>query len=116
VRLTLARVNPWSAAKLSFLLSVALGIIAVVAVAVLWSVVDAMGVFSDVQGVIHDVVGSEGSFKLMDYVGFSRVLSVTVFLAVVDVILLTIISTLAAVLYNLASSLVGGVRLTLSDD
>jgi nitrogen fixation-related uncharacterized protein len=116
VRLTVAHLNPWSVAKLAFLLSVALGIVLVVAVALLWSVINGMGVFSDVDGVIRDVVGKESTFDLMDYLGLSRVLSVTITLAVLDVILITVISTLAAVLYNLASSLVGGVRLTLSDD
>jgi nitrogen fixation-related uncharacterized protein len=116
VRLTVAHLNPWSVAKLTFLLSVALGIVLVVVVALLWSVVNGMGVFSDLDGVIRDVVGKESTFDLMDYVGLSRVLSVTITLAVLDVILITVISTLAAVLYNLASSLVGGLRLTLSDD
>lgn len=116
VRLTVAHVDPWAVAKLAFLLSVALGIVLVVAVALLWSVVNGMGVFSDLDGVIRDVVGRESTFDLMDYVGLSRVLSVAITLAVVDVVLITVISTLAAVLYNLAGSLVGGLRLTLSDD
>ena len=116
VRLTVARIAPWSVAKLSFLLSVALGVALVVAVALLWSVLDAMGVFSDVDGVIREVVGSESDFALMDVVGFGRILSVTVFVAVVDVVLLTALATLGALIYNGASALVGGLRLTLSDD
>ena len=116
VRLTVARISPWSVAKLSFLLSVALGVVLVVAVALLWSVLDAMGVFSDVDGVIREVVGSESDFALMDVVGFGRILSVTVFVAVVDVVLLTALATLGALIYNGASALVGGLRLTLSDD
>ncbi|MGQ7295798.1 DUF3566 domain-containing protein [Quadrisphaera sp. KR29] len=116
VRLSLSRVSLWSVARLAFLLSVALGIIAVVAVTVLWSVLNGMGVFSQLDSVISDVVGSESEFRLADLLSLSRVLSVTVFLAVVDVVLLTLISTLGALLYNLASGLVGGVRLTLSDD
>jgi hypothetical protein len=116
VKLSLSRVSLWSVARLAFLLSVALGIIAVVAVTVLWAVLNGMGVFSQLDSVISDVVGSESNFRVADLLSLSRVLSVTVFLAVVDVVLLTLISTIAAVLYNLASGLVGGVRLTLSDD
>ena len=116
VRLTVARVAPWSVAKLSFLLSVALGVVLVVAVALLWAVLDAMGVFSELDGVVRDVVGSETEFSVMDVVGLGRVLSVTVFVAVVDVVLLTALATLGAVIYNAASALVGGLRLTLSDD
>ncbi|PWJ55753.1 Transmembrane protein of unknown function [Quadrisphaera granulorum] len=116
VRLSLSRVSLWSVARLAFLLSVALGIIAVVAVTVLWSILNGMGVFAQLDSVISDVVGSESNFRVADLLSLSRVLSVTVFLAVVDVVLLTLLSTLSALLYNLASGLVGGVRLTLSDD
>ncbi len=116
VRLSLSRVDLWSVARLTFLLSVALGIIAVVAVALLWTVLDAMGVFTQLDSVVRDVVGTESNFRIVDIFSLSRVLSVTVFLAVVDVVLITLVTTIGALLYNLAGGLVGGVRLTLSDD
>lgn len=117
VRLTVARVDPWSAMKLSFLLSVAVGIALVVMTAVLWIILDGMGVFTDVDRTIGEVLGSETStFNLMDYLGFGRVLSLATVIAVIDVFLLTALSTLGAFLYNVCSSLVGGVHLTLTDD
>jgi hypothetical protein len=117
VRLTVARVDPWSAMKLSFLLSVAIGIALVVMAAVLWIILDGMGVFSDVDRTIGEVMGSDtGTFNLMDYLGFGRVLSLATVIAVIDVFLLTALSTLGAFLYNVCSSLVGGVHLTLTDD
>jgi hypothetical protein len=117
VRLTVARVDPWSAMKLSFLLSVAIGIALVVMTAVLWIILDGMGVFSDVDRTIGEVMGSETStVNLMDYLGFGRVLSLATVIAVIDVFLLTALATLGAFLYNVCSSLVGGVHLTLTDD
>lgn len=116
VRLTVGRVDPWSVLKLSFLVSVALGIALVVMMGVLWSVLQGMGVFADLDSVVGEVVGAESAFSLTDVLGRSRVLSLTVVVAVVDVVLLTALSTLAAVLYNICSALVGGVRLTLTDD
>jgi hypothetical protein len=117
VRLTVARVDPWSAMKLSFLLSVAVGIALVVMTAVLWIILDGMGVFSDVDRTIGEVLGSEtSSFNLMNYLGFGRVLSLATVIAVIDVFLLTALATLGAFLYNVCSSLVGGVHLTLTDD
>lgn len=116
MRLSLSRVNLWSVARLAFLLSVALGIIAVVVVTLLWAVLNTMGVFTQLDSVISDVVGTESDFRLADLLSLPRVLSVTVFLAVVDVVLVTLVTTIAALLYNLASGLVGGIRLTLSDD
>lgn len=118
VRLTIARVDPWSVMKLSFLLSVAVGIALVVMVAVLWTILDGMGVFSDVDRTIGEVLGGANgtTFNLMSYIGFGRVLSLATVVAVIDVFLLTALATLGAFLYNLCASLVGGVNLTLSDD
>jgi hypothetical protein len=116
VRLTVSRVDPWSVMKISFLISVAIGIALVVMVAVLWLILDGMGVFTSVNRTISDVAGSTSTFDLMDYIALPRVLSLAVVIGVIDVILLTALSTLAAFLYNVCSSLVGGVQLTLSDD
>ena len=118
VRLTVARIDPWSVMKLGFLLSVAVGIALVVMVAVLWSILNSMGVFASVNSTIGEVLGgSDGTtFNLMEYIGFTRVLSLATVIAVVDVFLLTALVTLAAFLYNVCSSLVGGLHLTLTDD
>jgi len=116
VRLTVARVDPWSVMKISFLVSVAIGIAFVVMVAVLWLILDGMGVFTSVNRTISDVAGANSSFDLMDYIGFGRVVSLAIVIGVIDVILLTALSTLGAFLYNVCSSLVGGLQLTLTDD
>jgi hypothetical protein len=118
VRLTLGRLDPWSVMKLGFLLSVAIGISFVVLVAVLWIILQAMGVFTDIDRTIGTVLGtaSGSEFDLMDYVGFGRVLSLAIVIAVIDVFLLTAIATLGAFLYNISASLVGGVQTTLTDD
>ena len=116
VRLLVSRVDPWSVMKLSFLLSVAIGIAMVVASGVLWTVLDGMGVFSDINDLVAQIMGSSGAFDINDFVGFGKVLSIGTVLAVVNVVLLTALSTLGAFLYNIAASLVGGLHLTLSDD
>lgn len=115
VRLTVARVDPWSVMKLSFLLSVALGIALVVAAGVLWSILDGMGIYSDISRVIGEIIG-DPSFDLTVWVGFGRTLSLVTVIAVVDVVLLTAIATLGAFLYNISAALVGGLHVTLSDD
>ena len=55
-------------------------------------------------------------FDILDFVGLGRVLSLSIVIAVIDVILITAIATLAAFLYNVSSALVGGLQLTLTDD
>ncbi|SES29274.1 Transmembrane protein of unknown function [Pedococcus cremeus] len=117
VKLTVSRIDPWSAMKMSFLISVALGIAGVVMVAVLWMILSGMGVFSEVNRLVGTILqDSENPFNLMDFLGFGRVLSLSIVIGVIDVILLTALSTLGAFLYNICSSLVGGLQLTLTDD
>jgi hypothetical protein len=117
-RLRLVHLDPWSVMKTSFLLSVAFGIVTVVAVAVVWSVLGAAGVWDSINSTVSDVVGgdSAASFDVRDYVGTSRVLGFTMVVAVVDVVLITAIATLSAFLYNLSAALLGGVEVTLAED
>ena len=118
VKLSVSRVDPWTAMKLSFLLSVAVGIAGVVMIAALWLILSSMGVFTDmnrtVEGVVNTTNGAK--FDLMNYIGLGRVVSLSIVIAVIDVILMTAISTLGAFLYNVCSSLVGGLQITLTDD
>jgi Transmembrane domain of unknown function (DUF3566). len=104
--------------KMSFLLSVAVGIAWVVMVAMLWMILSSMGVFSDINRTVEEVLTSNNGskFDLMDYIGLGRVVSLSIVIGVIDVILMTAISTLGAFLYNVCSSLVGGLQLTLTDD
>jgi hypothetical protein len=118
VKLTVSRVDPWSVMKMSFLLSVAVGVAWVVMVAMLWMILSSMGVFSDINRTVEEVLTSNNGskFDLMDYIGLGRVISLSIVIGVIDVILMTAISTLGAFLYNVCSSLVGGLQLTLTDD
>ena len=115
VRLTVARVDPWSVTSLAFLLSVAVGLALVVATGAVWTVLNGMGVFSDINRVLRDVIGSQ-AIDVFEYVGFGKVISLATVVAVVDVVLLTALATITAFLYNVSATLVGGLRVTLSDD
>lgn len=117
-RLRLVHLDPWSVMKTSFLLSIAFGIVTVVAVAVVWSVLDAAGVWDSINSTVADVVGGESTetFDVQNYVGTSRVLGFTMVVAVADVLLITAVATLSAFLYNLAAALLGGIDVTLAED
>lgn len=117
-RLRVAKADPWSVMKVSFLLSIALGVCTVVASAVLWMVMDAMGVFSTVGGTISEATGSNESngFDLQSFLSLPRVLLFTSVIAVIDVVLATALATLGAFIYNLSAGFVGGVELTLAED
>jgi len=111
-------VDPWSVMKVSFVLSIATAIMAFIAVAVLWSVLDAMGVFEAVGGMISDVTSSDqkSGFDLQSFLSLSRVLGFTTLLGLVDIILVTALATLGSFLYNLAAGFVGGLEVTLAEE
>lgn len=117
-RLRVAKADPWSVMKVSFLLSIALGVCTIVASVVLWMVMDAMGIFSTVGGTISQATGSNESngFDLQAFLSLPRVLIFTSVIAVIDVVLMTALATLGSFIYNLSAGFVGGVELTLAED
>ena len=117
VKLTTSQVDPWSVLKMSFLFSVGVGIAGVALIAGLWVALSGMGAFTAVNTAIEGVLSSGAAkFNLMDYLGFGKVVSLSIVIAVIDVLLISAISTLVAILYNMSSSLVGGLHLTMTDD
>ncbi len=103
--------------KTAFLLSVAFGIVTVVAVTIVWGVLGMAGIWDSVNQMVETVIGEDSStFDVQDYLGMSRVLGFTMLVAVIDVVLLTAMATLGAFLYNMAAALLGGIELTLAED
>jgi hypothetical protein len=117
-KLRLVQVEPWSVMKTAFLLSVAVGIVTVVAVGIVWGVLGAAGLWDSVNSIVQDSIGdSTGEpFEIQQYLGTSRVLGFTMIVAVADVVLITAIATLGAFLYNLSASLLGGIEVTFAED
>ncbi len=113
-QLRLVQVDAWSVMKTAFLLSIAFGIVTIVAVAIVWSVLGAAGVWDSLNTTVQTVMGND--FQVQDYIGTGRVLGFTMLVSAVDVVLLTAIATLGAFLYNLAATLLGGIEVTLAED
>ncbi len=115
-RLRLLQIDPWTVTKTAFLLSIALGIITIVAVGLVYAVLSAAGVWNSINNAIAPLLGNDSGFRVQDYVSASRVMGFTSLLAVVQALLLTALATLASYLYNLAASLLGGIEVTLGED
>ena len=102
--------------KVSFLLSVALGIAMVLAGLLVWLLLNSMSVFSSVENFINDIDPTGSIASIIDYLRLPRVMAMSTIVAVSNVILTTAFSTVGAFIYNLVTSLVGGIRLALTDE
>ncbi|MBO0810236.1 MAG: DUF3566 domain-containing protein, partial [Actinobacteria bacterium] len=115
--LVIARLEPWSVMKFSFLISLVAWVVLFVAVALLYFLLSALGVFHAVQSTLSSVTSSQGSggFDLGKYVSASRVLGYTMLLGAVNIVLITALSTIGAMIYNLVTHLGGGIEITLKE-
>ncbi|ATG50557.1 hypothetical protein CFK38_02755 [Brachybacterium vulturis] len=115
VRLTLARLDPFSVMKLSFLAAIAIGIATVVAVILLWNLVEAIGLWAKIDQLGRDLNGGE-PLPFMEFFTFSKMTSYGTIVAVVNVVIITALGTLGAFLYNLVAALLGGLKMTFTDE
>lgn len=115
--LTVARVEPWSVMKFSFVVSLVAFVILFVAVSVIYGTLSALGVFTSLQHVVQSVTSSQDSSGVNAAKWFtaSRILSYTALLGALNIVLITAMSTIGAVVYNLTSRLIGGVEVTLRE-
>jgi hypothetical protein len=116
-QLTLARVEPWSVMKFSFVVSVVAFIILFVAVAVLYMVLSSLGVFISLQHTVTTITSSQSSAgtNISAWFSASRILGYTGMLGALNIVLITAMCTIGAVIYNLIAKTVGGVEVTLRE-
>jgi Transmembrane domain of unknown function (DUF3566) len=117
-QLVLARIEPWSVMKFSFMVSLVGWVILFVAVAALYYILNKLGVFHSVQSTITDVTsgkGSSGADANGQWFSASRILGYTMLVGAFNVVLITALATVGAVIYNLVTHLAGGIEVTLKE-
>ena len=114
--LSLTRIDAWSAAKVAFMLSIAGGIIQIVAVTLLWLLLNVVGVFDQVTQIVSSTGLDAGGFDLANVLSLSTVLSAVTIFSIIEVVLFTVLVVILTLLYNVVSTLVGGIHVTLGDD
>jgi hypothetical protein len=118
-RLTVKRIDPWTTLKFSFVYGIAGMVVLLVAVVVLYGVVDAMGVLSSLRTFLNtvgsDQTGGGGTSGIVVWLGFGRVMLVAIVVGLINVVLFTAFATLTAFIYNVCTDIVGGVEVTLAE-
>ncbi|XVV03864.1 DUF3566 domain-containing protein [Actinosynnema sp. CA-248983] len=112
--LQVKRVDPWSVLKLALVLSVALFFVWLVAVGVLYGVLNGMGVWDKINNTANDLLqGNESSGEPLISAG--RVFGVAAIVGAVNIVLFTALATVGAFVYNVSADLAGGLEVTLSE-
>jgi transmembrane protein DUF3566 len=115
--LTLARVEPWSVMKFSFYASIVAFIVLFVAITVLYMTLSALGVFTSLQHTVSTITSSQGTAgtNITGWFSATKILGWTGFLGALNIILITALSTIGAVIYNLIAHVSGGIEVTLRE-
>ena len=115
--LVIARLEPWSVMKFSFLMSLVAWVVLFVAVTLLYYALSGLGVFAALQRTLSSVTSSQNSsgVDLAAWTSASRVLGYTMLAGAVDIILITVLATIGAMIYNLVTHLGGGIEVTLKE-
>ena len=111
-RLFVTHLDPWSVAKSAFMLGLTLGGVTIVAAVALWLMLSAAGVFEAITGVISDASGSSAS---VNFLSLGRLIGLSMVVSAAEIVLVSVLATLFAVLYNLSVGFTGGVEVTLTD-
>lgn len=109
VRRIIRKVDPWTVLKASFVFNAVMGLVFVLGTWVMWSLVLQKGIPDKIVE-LFDAVTIELTIDGPLY------FRIVVLLAVIGVIGMTAFMTLAAVVYNLISDLVGGIEVTVLEE
>jgi hypothetical protein len=110
--LFVTHLDPWSVAKSAFMLGLTLAGVTMVATIALWLMLSAAGVFEAITGVISDASGSSAS---VNFLSLGRLIGLSMVVSAAEIVLVSVLATLFAVLYNLSVGFTGGVEVTLTD-
>ncbi|HEX3593204.1 MAG TPA: DUF3566 domain-containing protein [Pseudonocardiaceae bacterium] len=113
--LQVRRVDPWSVLKLAFVLSVALFFVWLVAVGVLYGVLDGMGVWDRVNGTYNEFAQNNTSGSSGPLITASRVFGIAAIIGAINIVLFTALATVGSFVYNVSADLAGGLEITLAE-
>ncbi|NUS43333.1 MAG: DUF3566 domain-containing protein, partial [Mycobacteriaceae bacterium] len=105
----LRRVDPWSALKLSAVVSVVMFFVWMIAIGLLYLVLDGMGVWEKLNTSFADVGADNGLITAGQVFGYGALIGL------LTSVLFTALVTIGSFIYNQCADLVGGVQFTLAD-
>ena len=111
----LRRLDPWSVLKLALVLAVVLFFIWLVAVGVLYGVLDGMGVWDRLSARVLCRTFSGEAQTGSTLISAGRVFGLAAVIGAINSLLFAVAVTVGAFIYNVSADLVGGIEVTLSE-
>lgn len=108
-KLAVKRLDPWSVFVTSLVLSLLLGVITIIASVVLYLLLSALGVPASINDNVGPIADNSNLLTQGRFVGIATLV------AGANVVFLTLLATVGAMLYNLVSTFTGGLELTLAE-
>lgn len=108
-KLAVKRFDPWSVFVTSLVLSLLLGVVTILAAFLLYAVLSALGVPDSINTNIGDITKSQSILTQGKFVGVAALIAAS------NVVFLTALATIGAMLYNVVATFTGGLELTLSE-
>lgn len=116
VRLNLQAIDILSAVKVGFFVGLALSIATVVGFWLMWQVLNNSGVLNSVGGLLSSVLGEESDFSLEREFSFANVMNMAFIAAGLNLVITTALFGVYSAIFNVIAKMVGGVRLTFSNN
>jgi hypothetical protein len=107
----LVYVDFWSALKLSFLVSLIVAVVTVLVALLLWTGLEKFGAVGVAREFLESVAGAQGA-QLVAGITFPNFMTFTLVVALLELIVVSALGAIFAALYNLATNVVGGWKVT----
>ena len=114
VRRVIRKFDPWTVFKVSLLLHVVFASATLIGLVIVWSLVERAGIPASLDRFLITISLVDDNSVFFN--NGSRFIRVAIFFSVVFGAAMTLLSTLAAVLYNLTSDVVGGVEVVMLEE
>jgi len=114
VRRVVRKFDPWTVMKVSLVFYAVLGLVFILAVVILWAIITNAGIPQAIEDFLKKITLLDQDASLFS--DGEQYLRVVVFLSVVWTALMTGLTTLAAVMYNLISDVVGGIEIVVLEE
>lgn len=107
------RIDPWATLKITAVVSIVGFFVWMVAVAVLYLIMDGMGVWGSLNDSLGSITTSDSSSE--STIGAGTVFGFAALIGAVSAVLVTALAAVGSIIYNICADLVGGIEITLAD-